>query len=297
MNAENAVEIRGLKKKFKDTEALRGVTFRIPKGSLCGLVGLNGAGKTTTIKALLELLRPDEGEIHALGISMGKGDSGQQIRSRSAFVPERKELFPYMRVGDVVEFTKSFYPLWNGQREQRLKERLGLDYAKKIPALSKGTLSKLHLLLALSRGAELLILDEPTDGLDALATQVVQEELVSLVADEGTTVLHCSHRMEEVEQIADYLVVLHEGKVLLEKPLDELRGHCRRLHFVFPEDTAGAFEQLKPLGIARLQGRTVSLLSIEDSAQAEALGRSLGAREVEAEALTLRQLFVELVRN
>lgn len=293
----NAIEIRGLKKNYKKTEALRGVTFSVPEGSLCGLIGLNGAGKTTTIKTMLELIRADEGEVKALGLTLGSGQSGKEIRSRSAYVPERKELFPYMTVGDVVEFTKSFYPKWNGQREMKLKERLGLDYSKKVTALSKGTLSKLHLLLALSRGAELLILDEPTDGLDALATQVVQEELVSLVADEGVTVVHCSHRMEEVEQIADYLVVLHEGRVLLESPLDELRGKCRRLHFVFPEGAEAAHAKLKSLGVARLEGRTVSLLSLDNSDQAETMGRELGARQVDAEALTLRQMFVELVRS
>ena len=173
------IETHQLCKSFKDHPALRGLDLQVPAGSIFGFLGRNGAGKTTTIKTLMGLLRADTGSAHVFGVPVTDADSAAGIRRRIGFVTEDKELYPYMTVEQIIRFTRPFFPNWRRDLEQRYLEMFELPKARKIPDLSKGMRSKLMLLLAIARGAELLILDEPTDGLDPAATEDVLRELVS----------------------------------------------------------------------------------------------------------------------
>lgn len=290
----NAIEVKGLEKRFQKTEALRGMSFTVPKGSLCGFIGLNGAGKTTTLKVLMEMLRADAGEAKVLGYSVGK--QGVEIRQHTAYLPEGKKLFPYMTVQDVIEFTRPFYPKWRRDREGQLLRTFELPRERKTSALSKGMLAKLQLLLSLSRGVELVILDEPTDGLDALAVEEVLQEMATQVATEECTILFCSHRMEEIEQMVDHLVIVHEGRCLLDQPIDALRAEARHLRAVLPDERAERVAGLERLGALRHEGRSVALTVWQNPEAAEAQLRAAGAVSVEAEPIALRQLFTDMVR-
>ena len=174
------IETDQLCKSFKEHPALRGLDLHVPAGSIFGFLGRNGAGKTTTIKTLMGLLRADTGSAHVFGVPVTDADSAVGIRRRIGFVTEDKELYPYMTVEQIIRFTRPFFPKWRRDLEQRYLEMFELPKARKIPDLSKGMRSKLMLLLAIARGAELLILDEPTDGLDPAATEDVLRELVSV---------------------------------------------------------------------------------------------------------------------
>lgn len=290
----NAIEVRGLEKRFQKTEALRGMSFTVPKGSLCGFIGLNGAGKTTTLKVLMEMVRADAGEADVLGYRVGA--QGVQIRQHSAYLPEGKKLFPYMTVQDVIEFTRPFYPKWRRDREEQLLRTFELPLDRKTTQLSKGMLAKLQLLLSLSRGVELVILDEPTDGLDALAVEEVLQEMATQVATEECTILFCSHRMEEIEQMVDHLVIVHEGRCLLDRPIDALRAEARHLRAVLPDERAERVAGLERLGALRHEGRSAALTVWQKPEAAEEQLRAAGALSVEAEPIALRQLFTDMVR-
>jgi len=296
MTPAPAIEIQGLARSFGKVEALRGLDLRVPQGSLAGLVGLNGAGKTTTLRILLGQIRPGAGEASVFGLPCAPEPSSVEIRRRTAALPEQKALFPYMTVAEVLRFTRGFYPGWRDDRAQRLLTDFELDPKRKTCTLSKGQLTKLHLVLCLSRGAELMLLDEPTDGLDPVATEIALQAMVSLVAETGATILLCSHRLNEVEQIADHLCLIHQGRALLDESLDGLKARARRYLFVFDDAAEKAEPALVRFGRLRREGRALSLVAFRDGHALEAEARALGAVSVETAPLTLRELFLEMVK-
>ncbi len=296
MRSIDAIQTQGLAKVYGKVNALRDMTLSVPQGSLCGLIGLNGAGKTTTIRILLAMAKADSGSARVLGFDALHGEQNRLLRARTAYIPERKELFPYMTAEEAIRFTASFYPSWSKDLEARYVKAFGIPLDRNVTALSKGTLTKLHMLLAVARGADLLILDEPTDGLDAIAAEEALQALVSLVADHGATVLICSHRLEEVEQIADHICLVHKGRCFKQGALDDIRANTRRLHFALDASPAQV-AQLSERGVVKQDGRSISLF-VEDSAdQAIELARSLGAHDLEAHTVPLRELFIESVRR
>jgi ABC-2 type transport system ATP-binding protein len=297
MSGGLALEIRGLARSYGTTRALDGLNLAVPRGAIAGFVGLNGAGKTTTLRILLGMARPDSGVARALGLDALDPLGSLAIRRRTAFVPERKELFPYMRVRDAVAFTRSFYPGWRGDREARLAQRFGIDYDRRVTEISKGTLAKLHLLLAFSRGAELILLDEPTDGLDPLGVEVALSAMVSAAAEDGATILFSSHRLDEMEQVADYLCMIHKGRTLMSGPADDLKQACRRVVVGFADDAAPRVPHFAGHGPVANQGRTLTLLASGNSDSAIATARALGAHSIDVQALSMRELFLELVKG
>jgi ABC-2 type transport system ATP-binding protein len=289
-----AIDIQGLTKSYGSKRALDGLNLSVPRGALAGFVGLNGAGKTTTLRILLQMARADSGSARMLGLDLA---DSLAIRRRTAFIPEKKDLFPYMRVGEAVAFTKSFYPKWRADLEQKLAKAFELDYRQKIPQLSKGTLTKLHALLSFCRGAELLLLDEPTDGLDPLGVEVFMQALVSLCAEEGVTVLFSSHRLNEMEQVADYLCLIHKGRSLMNGALDDLKTSCRRVVMVFTNDSQPLVTEFATAGPVRHDGRTLTVLAKDQVDAVVAKARSLEARSVDVQQLSLKEMFLDLVKG
>jgi ABC-2 type transport system ATP-binding protein len=182
------IETTDLRKTFGTVHALRGLTLAVPAGSICGFLGRNGAGKTTTIKVLLGMAQPTGGEARVFGLAADNPQDSVAIRRRTGFVSEDKELYDYMSVGEIVRFTASFYPRWDRDLEQRYLKAFDLPIDRGIKSLSLGMRTKLAVLLALCRGADLLILDEPTSGLDPSVIDEVLQALVAHVANRGATV-------------------------------------------------------------------------------------------------------------
>ena len=202
MTDGNIIETVGLKKQYQDVTALDGLDLTVPSGSIYGLLGRNGAGKTTAIKTLMGLVRPTAGTARVFGLAVDQSAASIVIRQRTGFVSEERDLYDSMTVADLIAFTAAFYPRWRADMAARYLRNFDLPPARAVKALSRGARTKLALLLALCRGAELLILDEATSGLDPMAAEEVLQALIGHVANEGATVFFSSHQIAEIEQIA-----------------------------------------------------------------------------------------------
>jgi ABC-2 type transport system ATP-binding protein len=208
------IETADLRKTYDGVEALRGLNLQVPAGSICGFLGRNGAGKTTTIKLLLGMARPTSGRVQVFGLPADRPEPSVDIRRRTGFVSEDKDLYDGMTVDEMIRYTRAFYPRWRVDLEQRYRRAFDLPAGRKVKALSRGMRTKLALLLAFSRGADLLILDEPTSGLDPVVTEEVLQAIVSHVARAEMSVFFSSHQIAEVDQIADHVAIVDRGRVV-----------------------------------------------------------------------------------
>jgi ABC-2 type transport system ATP-binding protein len=294
--SDSVIETTGLCKSFKGQPALNGLDLEVPRGSIFGFLGRNGAGKTTTIKLLMGMLKPDGGTASVFGLPVSDPSAAIEARRRIGFVTEEKELYPYMTVDQVIRFTRPFFPKWRRDLEQRYLNMFELPPNRKIPDLSKGMRSKLMLLLAISRGAELLILDEPTEGLDPAAVEDVLRELVALSASEGITIFFSSHQLTEVEQIADHVSIIDRGRAIVGDSLDDLKARYRRVHIVFEEEPRSPVHWADGVEHVRQEGRSVSILASRNVEELVAQARSIPGASVEQFPVTLKEIFLEHVR-
>lgn len=289
------VETIDLRKNYDGLEAVRGLTLQVPAGSIYGFLGKNGAGKTTTIKVLLGMARPTGGTARVFGLAADGRETSVAIRQRTGFVSEEKELYDYMTVDEIVRFTAAFYPRWRRDLEQRYRRTFDLPAGRRIKALSRGARTKLALLLALCRGADLLVLDEPTSGLDPAMIEEVLQALVAHVSGEETTVFFSSHQIAEVDQIADRVAIIDGGRAVVAGALDDLRERYRRIQLVF--DTKAPAHAFRAPGIVRVrsEGRVITVLSSAGSAAVLDEARALGPSSAEAVPVTLKEIFLESV--
>jgi ABC-2 type transport system ATP-binding protein len=289
------IEASELRKDYGGVEALRGLSLQVPPGSIYGFLGRNGAGKTTTIKVLLGMARPASGHARVFGLPADAQDASVDIRRRTGFVSEDKDLYDYMTVEEMIRFTAGFFPRWRADLQQRYLGRFELAPDRKVKALSRGMRTKLALLLAMCRGAELLILDEPTSGLDPAMTEEVLQALVAHVASEEMTVFFSSHQIAEVDQIADRVAIIDRGRAVVTGALDDLRESFRRIQLVFDGDAPEP--AFRAPGVERVwrKGRVLTVLS---SAGAERIldeARALNPVSVDVVPVTLKEIFLETV--
>lgn len=213
-------EFQGITKRFGKHVALDRATFSGQSGQVIALLGENGAGKTTALKILLGLLRPESGTSQVLGLD--SQIHGEEIRRRVGYMPDRPAVYEWMTVREIGWFAAGFYPLGFQHRYEEFAQRFGLPDLP-VKSLSKGMQGKVSLALAMAHEPELLVLDEPTSGLDPLVRREFLESMVD-VAAEGRTVLLSSHQIAEVERVADTVVILRGGQVILCEPLDVLKS-------------------------------------------------------------------------
>ena len=291
------IETAGLWKRYDEAEALRGLDLQVPAGSIFGFLGRNGAGKTTTIKVLLGMARPDKGEARLFGVSSSDSASAAGTRLRTAFVSDEKDLYDYMSVGEIIAFTRSFYPRWRGDLEQQFVRRFDLAPGRGIKGLSRGMRTKLAMLLALCRGAELLMLDEPTSGLDPAMAEDVLQALVGHVAQEGSTVFFSSHQLAEVEQIADHVAIIDRGQTVVSGALDDLRSQYQRIQLVFENDAPEI--RVHAPGSHRVQrrGRVITVLSSSSGTAVLDELRGYRPSSLDVSPVTLKDIFLESVRT
>jgi ABC-2 type transport system ATP-binding protein len=286
-----------LAKSFDGKPALCGLNLAVPRGSICGFLGRNGAGKTTTLKLLLGMLRPDAGEIRLFGEVVESEASSVAARRRVGFVSEDKDLYSFMTVDQTIRFTREFFPGWRRDLEEKYLDLFQLPRKKAVPKLSKGMRTQLMLLLAMARGADLLMMDEPTSGLDPAMTEDILQILGDLAATDGTTIFFSSHRLAEVEQICDRVCLIDRGQVVIDGVLDDLKSEYRRILLVFDGEPPKGLADLPGIDHLRRHGRTVSLLVHTDVEAALARARELGANSVEVRPVTLKELFLDHVRG
>jgi ABC-2 type transport system ATP-binding protein len=282
-----AIQVHGLTKSYGPS----GLTFSVPHGSICGFLGPNGSGKTTTLRILMGLAHAVGGSASVLGIAAG---TSHEIFRKVAFVPEVKDLYPFARAEEMIRLTRGFYPNWDHSLEHRLIDEFEIPLRMKCPKLSKGTKAKLYLLLALCRRPELLVLDEPTEGLDPLAIEQTLRLLVEQVAERGTTVFFSSHQLPEVEQVSDYVVMIKRGRCVVEGELDNIKQCYRRVRCVMETTNA---ELPHSLANWRRDGRFVTGFSADDASTLTQRLAGSGVAVLESEPATLKEIFFEQMEH
>ena len=193
----------------------------MPRGAVYGLVGANGAGKTTLIKHILGLLRAQSGSVRVFGLDPVADPVG--VLSRIGYLSEENDLPGWMRVDELIRYSRAFRPTWDDDYAEELRQSFALDPAARIKNLSKGQMARVGILIALAYRPDLLLLDEPSSGLDPIVRRDILGAIIRTIAHEGRTVLFSSHLLEEVEQVADHVTMINKGKIVLSAPLEEIR--------------------------------------------------------------------------
>jgi ABC-2 type transport system ATP-binding protein len=220
--SEPVIQISDLTRRFGAKTALDGVSLSLPRGGVYGLVGANGAGKTTLIRHILGLLKAESGSVRVFGAD--PVDDPVAVLSRLGYLSEENDLPDWMRVDELIAYSRAFYPRWDDAYAEELRKMFALDPAARIKNLSKGQKARAGLTIALAHRPELLVLDEPSSGLDPIVRRDILNAVMRTIADEGRTVLFSSHLLDEVEQVADHVTMISHGRILLSAPLAEIKA-------------------------------------------------------------------------
>jgi ABC-2 type transport system ATP-binding protein len=231
---ETVIELENISKSFSGQSVLKDVSFKVEKGSILGFLGPNGAGKTTTVKILLGLLKPDSGRGNILGCQLPCNSAG--LKQKIGYIPEKNHFYDYLQVNEIINLTQSFYNNWNDELLTTYLNKFNLPLTEKCGDLSNGQLKQLSLALALASEPELVIMDEPTAGLDPLGSQ----EFIKLILEEltvkGKTVILASHHLNVIEQIADTVVIINNGQVSNSRAISDLKEKVKKIRVVFQRE-------------------------------------------------------------
>ncbi len=291
----NPIETHQLSHRYGRTEAVHELSLAVPEGSVCALLGPNGAGKTTTIKLLMNLLRPGGGTATVLGVDSRR--LGPRELAQIGYVSENQQLPVWMTVRQLLDYCRPFYPTWDVALEKRLLAQFELPADRKLKQLSRGQLMKAALLSSLAYRPKLLVLDEPFSGLDPVARDDFVRGLLEAAGEDGWTVLVSSHDIEEVERLADRVVLLDAGRLQLAEATDSLLGRFRRVEVSLPNPSPPSVAPVPPGWMALERG--AGLVRFVDSRH-EPLTMARDCREqfpaatVTASPMTLREIYLTL---
>lgn len=289
-----AISIERFTKRFGGRTAVCDLSLEVPRGAVFGLLGQNGAGKSTTIKTLLNLHQPSEGTLRVLGLDSVR--DAVAVRRRVGYLPEDPFYYKWMTVAELVGFNAAFYPTWDHGLARTLLERLDLPEDRRIEQLSRGMQAKAGLVLALAPRPEVLILDDPTSGLDAVVRREFLEAMIATVQSEGGTVFFSTHMLHELERIADRVGILHKGRLLACAPLDDIKRSTVKIRAVYP-DVVPASVPLDNLIRVERGAHHLSLTVSGYTPETERHLRSSGAESIEVLDLSLEEIFVETAKG
>jgi ABC-2 type transport system ATP-binding protein len=290
---EAVVRLRGVVKRYRATTALAGLDLAVPAGSVYALVGPNGAGKSTTMRLLLDLARPDAGAIDVLGAEPRRAPA---LRARIGYVPERHDWHALTwTAGQAMRYHARLHPTWDAAYASRLARVLKVDASRRLHGMSKGESRRLQLLLALAPRPELLLLDEPTDGLDPVVRDEVWGVLADYLADDGATALVSTHHVHEVERMASHYGAIRDGRIVAQLPVEEIRGRVRDYRLAVP-DGWSVPPSLNGNAVGRRQGAAGPVyMVIGDEGRTTDLFRSSGADVVDVHRPTLEETTIRLL--
>ncbi len=286
------VEFHGVTRRFGSTTALDDVTLSVPRGTVFGLVGVNGSGKTTLLKHVLGLLKAQTGRVRVFGLDPVADPVG--VLSKIGYLSEEKDLPDWMRVDELLHYSRAFYSSWDDRYAEELRRTFDLDPDKRIKHLSRGQRARTGLLVALAYRPEILVLDEPSSGLDPIVRRDILTAIIRTISDEGRTVLFSSHLLDEVERVSDHVAMIDEGRIVLCDGLEHIKDsfHCLTVRFDAPQSdppTIPGALNWKGAG----QEWTAVCNGRLDAIQAAAA--EVGARIVEQRVPSLEEIFVARV--
>ncbi len=281
------IETRALRKSFGPVRALDGLDLHVPKAAVYGLVGPNGAGKSTLIRHLTGIYRADGGEALIDGQPVYENPA---VKARVAYIPDEIFYYNQASIRDMKKLAQSLYPRFDEARWRELGKLFALDERRQLRRLSKGMQKQAAFWIALSQRPEVLILDEPVDGLDPVMRRQIWGVLLSDVAEHGTTVLVSSHNLRELEDVCDHVGIMKDGKMLLERGLSEMQENLVKLQLALPEGAALP-EDLEILHRSE-NGRLQQLILRGNSEALQERIRALQPLFLDAVPLTLEEIFI-----
>ena len=281
------IELRELTKSFDGFKVLNGLNLNVPKGAVYGLVGPNGAGKSTAIRHMVGIYRQDSGEVLMDGRPLYENP---ELKSRISYIPDDIFYFPQASIWEMKEFYRKIYPEFDSQRYKELGEIFNIDDKRSMRKLSKGMQKQAAFRIAISLRPDVVIMDEPVDGLDPVMRRQVWSVLLSDVAERGTTVLVSSHNLRELEDVCDHVGIMNHGKMIVERGLSELQESLVKIQLALPEG-----EQL-PQGLDIIhQNTTGRLQQLILRGSAEEITQRLSAAHplfTDVLPLTLEEIFI-----
>jgi ABC-type multidrug transport system ATPase subunit len=286
------LRIEGLSKSFGRKRVLKDLELTAEKGKVYGLLGRNGAGKTTLARILMGIIPADGGTIHFGGraIDFSETDYKKDI----GYIPEDPFFYDSMTVGGLLEFNGRFYPRWKADKALAWVKEFSLETGTRIREMSRGMKLKLELAVALAAEPELLILDDPTSGLDVPTRRDFLREIIAELAASGTTILFASHLVHELERVVERIGILHSGRLVLEEDFEAVKERTKRVRLTFEEPLSGPLN-LDGVLSERRNGRIVEAVVTKWDGAMDARIRSLGALAREVESLSLEDIFVGYV--
>ncbi len=288
------LKLLGLTKQFGKTEVVDSLTLEIPQGNFLGLIGANGAGKSTTLKMLAGMLDQSSGTAEVLGTRIE--DLKPSHLSRIGYVPESHQIYRWMTISEAVWFCKKLNARWNDETCSDLLKLFRLDKTKKVKSLSKGMLAKLGLVLAISRDPEILILDEPMSGLNPIARDEFLDGVLRTVSDRDCTVILSSHSIDDVQRMSDSIGLIHQGRLLMHRPTEEILNETKRVRFVL--DEGGSPPVLDSTVLTKNESRewfiTVSGFS---RLMLEKLNHNRHVHHIDVQDLSLEEIYKDYVRG
>jgi ABC-2 type transport system ATP-binding protein len=288
---DNIIEIKDLKKEYEEF-VLDNISWNVPRGYIMGLIGPNGAGKTTTIKLIMNLISPDGGDIRVFGLNHSQNE--KKIKNRIGYVGEEQYFYDYRSANWTGKFVSHFYKHWDMEKYHGLLEQFELPKKKMIRKFSKGMKVKLSLAIALSHNPELIILDEPTAGLDPVIRRDVLDLLQEITQDGSKTVLISSHITDDIARIADYITYMINGRIVRTAAKDDLLANWKKIHF-----TKGSLDQQTIAMLDKVEdhmfgssGIAKNYLAIRDK-----LEEGLATGDIKIESVGLDDILISLVKD
>jgi len=292
----NVVAFQDIHRAYKrGVDVLDGITFSIEAGQVVGLVGKNGAGKTTLIRIAMGMIEPQRGAVALFGLD--PRDKPLDVKKRVGYVSEDQILPPFLTIGEVIDLHRGLFHKWDDRMERDLRERFELSRGAKIKNLSKGQARQVALLCAVAHRPELLLLDEPAGGLDPAARREFLETSIHYLNEEGSTILFSSHHMTDVERLADRIVMIHQGKLLLDDALDSLQENYSLA--LVPHGTNATRADLLRLdfclGVRERPEALHAIFKKDPEQSQQSLERELGISNGRCATVALEEMFIELV--
>lgn len=290
-----AIEFSNVTCGYGPKTVLDAISFDVPSGEVIGLVGRNGAGKTTLIRSAMAMIKPHSGAIQILG--QDPFVQPELVKERIGYVSEDQILPPFLKTHDVMELHKSLYPkTWDDHLARSLAGTFNLPQNQKISKLSKGQARQVALVCAVAHRPELLILDEPAGGLDPSARREFLETSIAFLNECGSTILFSSHYMTDVERMSNRLLMLHSGRILLDRDMDELKEEFTLT--VIPEvegiDSGLLLDHPSCLSVRKRDDRFHAVFQLTTSAAQHVLEKEIGITGCPTKAMNLEELFVEV---